>query len=309
MHRCFRDGTFAIGLILGISLTLIFIIWSLSGLGWMWSDDPKPYSYTYTEKKCAEQKIGHGADMAIILKGQNANASKQGNSEQPNWCDLASQESMAKSTYRMNLAAWAGIVLSAVGVMLIWKTLVASRQTLREAENATKAAFKSVEVTREIGEAQVRAYLSVPDVVLDWSDDNTLSKVKFIIKNAGQSPAMKVSIDSLISVVEPAGFHHTIGTEEFRNGFRNVLKATPSGNIPSGGTRKTMVGPAQTPTSLQIERWKRLELDIFGYVYIKYNDVFGKEQFVEYCTRFIFEETETQIFTHFEIFGPLNSAS
>lgn len=200
MHRCFRDGTFAIGLILGISLTLIFIIWSLSGLGWMWLDDPKPYSYTYTKKKCAEQKIKYGAEIPLILKGQNSktaryatentNASKQNNPEQPNWCDLASQESMAKSTYWMNNAAWAALILSTLGVYLIWKTLAAGRQTLKEAKKATEAAVKTINVTRDIGEAQVRAYLHITDMVVTFYPETRVYLARAKIQNSGNSPSV-----------------------------------------------------------------------------------------------------------------------
>ena len=85
-------------------------------------------------------------------------------------------------------------VLTATGVVLIGWTLHETRRAVGEATSATKAAQEAVEVTREIGEAQVRGYFTITKVAM-WrppeGSDGCWS-VKVVLTNSGLSPGRNV---------------------------------------------------------------------------------------------------------------------
>jgi hypothetical protein len=120
----------------------------------------------------------------------------------PSGAELAVQEDMARSARWAAGAALASVMLSAVGVYLIWRTLLYTRNASRsaadavkEAENATSAARESMRETMRIGEAQVRAYLTVEALVvpqLEGSDLDHPQNFSIKISNSGQSPARNV---------------------------------------------------------------------------------------------------------------------
>lgn len=68
--------------------------------------------------------------------------------------DLVAQQSMDAAAHSAKFAAWASAFFVAIGTGLLVWTLSLTRQANRSAQEA-------VVVTREIGEAQVRAYLTV----------------------------------------------------------------------------------------------------------------------------------------------------
>ena len=61
-------------------------------------------------------------------------------------CDLAAQHSMANSTFVMMWAALAGVTLTVVGIILLWRTLLYTR-------NAADAARETVDLSREMAES------------------------------------------------------------------------------------------------------------------------------------------------------------
>lgn len=143
------------------------------------SDAQKSAEYAY---KCAEQHKSYTPPAAdVTTHPGDAIEADSAKDEQADtdWCDLAAQQSMAESTNWMNWAAWAGVIFTVAGVFLVWRTLIATQDT--------------VAVTRKIGEAQTRAYLSV----LDFESEVTGNPepkitVKITLKNFGQTPARNV---------------------------------------------------------------------------------------------------------------------
>ncbi|MEO3389151.1 hypothetical protein [Mesorhizobium sp. CAU 1741] len=113
--------------------------------------------------------------------------------------------------WAMAVFSVAATVLTAVGVVLIWRTLVYTRRaaeaaaaTVEEAKNATTAAKDAVAETRRIGEAQVRAYLGIEACTLErGTGDDFLLKIA--VKNSGQSPARDVTISAQVSVTVRRG--------------------------------------------------------------------------------------------------------
>lgn len=119
--------------------------------------------------------------------------------EQREVADLKAQMDMARWAFWMLIATGATVILTGVGVVLIWRTLLYTRQAavhageaVVEAGNATKAAQDAVEETRRIGEAQVRAYLTC--VGGEFLVSARLLKLRLRVKNTGQSPAPECRI-------------------------------------------------------------------------------------------------------------------
>lgn len=81
------------------------------------------------------------------------------------------------------------IILSAVTFILAIGTFLVWRATVQMAKNA-----------EETSKIQLRAYVYLPDV--DFRYDGPRSQVKYVVKNFGHTPAHKVTIQSLASVVK-----------------------------------------------------------------------------------------------------------
>lgn len=99
--------------------------------------------------------------------------------------DLEAQNSMAFWTMLAAIAAGAGVLLTGMGVLYVAWTLELNRKLLEKSEEANA-------IARAMGEAQVRAYLTVQNVLVDFVDH--LPSVRFQLSNAGNSPAFKVAV-------------------------------------------------------------------------------------------------------------------
>ena len=118
---------------------------------------------------------------------------------------------MAFWAERMTWATWATVIVTFIGLMLILATLYytkvaakAAKEMVEEAKKTTIETQKTVEVTREIGEAQIRAYLSVTSA---WFVGPAPKKSVFIglgaaIRNSGNSPAKNIVISYEVSTVQ-----------------------------------------------------------------------------------------------------------
>ncbi len=201
----------ALGLVAGISLTINVLVWLSVGWDWIDSEITSADPSAYATDQCAKQQAAHAASNISILNSNKTGAaeiSTQGTDNEqenePGWCDLAAQQSTAYSTVGMKKAAWLTAVLTTGGVFLLWLTLVYTRRTLNEAKDATVAAQNTVNVTREIGEAQVMAHLMPVDLsvrlIKSYSDQRKTAyfSAKFKIKNVGSTPAYRVSVSSVV---------------------------------------------------------------------------------------------------------------
>ncbi|WP_131825031.1 hypothetical protein [Yoonia rosea] len=122
--------------------------------------------------------------------------------------DLDAQEAMAKWAKWMFYATTATVLLTFFALLAIVRTLHHTRRAadsadgmLTEAKATTIAAQENSHVTQRIGEAQVRAYLSITRVTLTVahiSQDDVRWQFGVFIKNSGQSPARKVGISAEI---------------------------------------------------------------------------------------------------------------
>ncbi|MEQ9639964.1 MAG: hypothetical protein RIM84_08065 [Alphaproteobacteria bacterium] len=98
-------------------------------------------------------------------------------------------------------AAVAGVILTAAGVVLVWRTLVATRAAAGHARRAAKAAEDIVVVTDSTARRQLRAYVHASCQVAIQRDGPATITVTF--RNHGQTPAYHFRVRSWASVLEP----------------------------------------------------------------------------------------------------------
>lgn len=124
--------------------------------------------------------------------------------------DLHAQERMARWAFWMLVVAAAGTAVAGYGLVLIKRTWIETKRT--------------ADITREMGQAQVRAYLSIDTIKASASVGETEVRLSFdvAVKNCGQSPARGVFL-----VVDE--HRNTDGEPYFRVMF---------GDIPAGVTVK-----------------------------------------------------------------------
>lgn len=107
--------------------------------------------------------------------------------------DLFAQRDMAKWAWLMMLASFAGVGVTAVGVVFVAQTLVATRE-------AVAAANRTADEAKRIGEAQVRGYLS-SDGGQFWLQQRFVW-FELGVVNRGQSPIFGGDATGLLTIVQ-----------------------------------------------------------------------------------------------------------
>ena len=114
--------------------------------------------------------------------------------------DLKAQNDMARWAKYMFGATLASVIVTALGLLLIWKTLeqtaIAAGHTedmLVEAKETTKAALGQVKIAENTAEAQLRPYLEIGPIRITRASDNIVVG-EVVIKNVGQTPAADIKI-------------------------------------------------------------------------------------------------------------------
>lgn len=101
--------------------------------------------------------------------------------------ELVSQEVTADASFWMAVAAMLTLIVTATGTFFIWRQVKLTRQAVQEAIAGTEAVREANAITREIGQAQARCYLSAKDVKFRIDNDG-VPQVTMNVLNAGQSP-------------------------------------------------------------------------------------------------------------------------
>lgn len=144
----------------------------------------------YEQQRTSEYAGNAEADIRRTCIGVDDSAQAEcirqvvetGNEHQRAERDLSAQQEMARWAFYMLAVSSAGLVITAVGIYYVRDTLIETR--------------KSVQVTREIGEAQVRAYLSIRPTVIPSMEGAPLDHRRSFeveIENAGLTPARNVN--------------------------------------------------------------------------------------------------------------------
>ncbi len=125
--------------------------------------------------------------------------------------DLEAQTKMALWAFWMLIATVVMAVITGLGVIFVWRTLLATHDMARD--------------TREIGEAQVRAWVSLTPTSLKlergethFGDKGVYFNVIATAKNHGHSPALSVFFHAEVLCFGDGRNEHTI-LSDFRNSW------------------------------------------------------------------------------------------
>jgi len=117
--------------------------------------------------------------------------------------DLQAQQDSARAAFWMIALGGIQALLGIVGLVFLVRSLDHSANALREARDANNAAWQADVTTREVAEAQVRAYLGLSGIeTILYYDDMPLrvsAYFKIGIINGGQTPARNISYRVSIS--------------------------------------------------------------------------------------------------------------
>lgn len=76
-------------------------------------------------------------------------------------------------------------------------------EAVKEAKRQSDAAEKALDQNQKLGQLQVRAYLSVSQVEVMATADNSMLEFSVRLANSGQSPALSVSCDARVRLTKP----------------------------------------------------------------------------------------------------------
>lgn len=166
-----------------VAVLLAVAIWKSATLSEFYRHSAEQTSKSYGY--AAEENISRsctGRDFAATAKciKEIVEATHEAQTAQNH---LTAQRDMALWAFAMFWIGVVSIALTSVGIFFVKQTLDANRAIVETAAEANRNA-------RELGEAQVRAYLTFQDVHIDF--DWYLPRIRFKIYNAGNSPATKI---------------------------------------------------------------------------------------------------------------------
>lgn len=169
--------------------------------------------------------------------------------------DLIAQRNMARWALMMLVATVLMAGITAYGVYYVWQTL---------------------NVTRDIGQAQVRAYISIKPNHISFLKTGSASKFKFVIKclvqNSGSSPAQKAEL--LFNAFQE------VDTLSARRVDEAELGSDVS--ISDIAANSTIESTLSTTVVLDFDRLLQAEDRVVFYILLKFKDVFGRSHIHEH---------------------------
>lgn len=268
MHERNRFTYIAIGLGLGLLLALIFLVWAVPEFR-----DPSYYArldgfQAHRLERLTQQELTNGAKW---------------------WGRMGSLVSMEDTLANWIIAIFTVVAtgVSLIAVILVYRSLGLTRSAVRAADDA-------VSETRRIGEAQVRAYISVEPMSFGTPDPRRRSflvPIKF--RNTGTTPARNFSFQVKFFVAL-----HADGTAVVPH-FDADFPAVEETDFQLGGSAENV---SDIATELLSEEDRKLiarhtthRLYIVGRV--SYVDVFNKSH-VTYVTAFYCKTGRSEMKKH-----------
>ncbi len=195
--------------------------------------------------------------------------------------DLVAQQGMDRATQAINEATQRMALYSlistgfvGIGTGLLIVTLWLTRQ-------ANRAAQEAVEVTRDIGQRQIRAYM-VADTDMEWrhlNDDSGKNIVSYNIgikwKNCGITPARRCYVRTSLRVFDG------VMPSDFAYPDRAAPIVTETSHIGPNQSFRSIVGGISVSDVTAAERGEK---HIYVWSWIEYDDIFGgKRRRTEVC--------------------------
>lgn len=224
----------------------------------------------------AQQEADAFEEAILEIAVEDTTASEQNANANPD-SELRRKDALeaASSASQVAMAAAAFLTL-----ILLWRTIFLTRKLLKEAQDTSQAARDTVEVTREIGEAQVRAYLGFAVIAGDVVAGKPLNfTVK--ISNHGQSPARDVAVASS-AFVRAREWQWGDKPETEPTGKASLVTIHPGGEL-------TVNPDMDPPINLEddtIQNLKSESASVFASVLVRYKDVFDKKWETQFCFEF-----------------------
>lgn len=144
-------------------------------------------------------------------------------SEIGNWWDWLIRNFVSPSD---TLAQWVMAIFTIVAVILVWRTLVATHEMVEDTKRMTRD-------TREIGQAEVKAYLSIK-AAKAFVDDKDGIVFDVTVRNFGQSPAKHVHAIASVWVNREITLPAAMGGETVQSSVEVFSRSVRLGEIPAG---------------------------------------------------------------------------
>lgn len=187
-----------------------FIILAIAGLILVGNVQPvskdarsEPRTYQSDKKPTNHSNVAVGVSrISNALEAQNAKTDpyeKQRN-EREIW-DLEAQQKSAYWAEQMFWATFAAIILSLIGVGLVWTTFRETR--------------KANSISRESMHRQLRAYITIDEAEHDHED--VWQYVTLTINNSGSTPATNITVHSVMFDIESGALSEAMTTTKVRD--------------------------------------------------------------------------------------------
>ncbi len=141
--------------------------------------------------------------------------------EQRNERDLNAQETMARWTWVMGGIAGIGLIVSLIGIGLIYVTF---KETRRAADTGREAN----EIARSSSERQLRAYVGVERIFVKTKAVGQVTVGEVVVKNFGQTPAYNYHLASHLVIWETGGDEHLLNVPSQPNMRTSDLQPSAS---------------------------------------------------------------------------------
>lgn len=194
----------------------------------------------------------------------------------------------------MGAAAIAGLVLSTIGVGLIWSTFRETRKTTQAAKDSANAAMEAAKVAREIGEAQIGAFLWPTEHGMWMANPKYVLGLSAKLTNYGPTAALDIHMGGEIEVWHSGQFYRrtTFPLQSMLSmGGFDTDTAGPSGTT---GLHACVVHPKimDTVEPNEDEVARLINEDTFFLVTFNfsYRNIFGTENFLTTRTKVVVNE-------------------
>lgn len=213
--------------------------------------------------------------------------------------DLKAQEEMARSAFWMLVAAWASVALTLIGVLLIWRTLKATREAANYAKSASDAAWETVDQAKQATAAALqtvqadRAWMlynhtmGVPNGDREDPDKTIGFEFTMLFRNSGRSPAVRATVDSNLYTINPEDSLPKVPAEAARADKDLVGNAGPGDH---------QGGQSHFVSLADLHRNIAGEIQHILFARISYEDIWGETHMTE-ASVYIFVRVPAEVLT------------
>lgn len=207
--------------------------------------------------------------VKIFTAEKAANEDTERRKERREQDDLYAQNVMAAASIMIAVFTFIQIIVGGITLYFLWRTFTENRRTANAAIKAAEAAEKSVEVTSDTAERQLRAYVTMKNCIVEF-ENNRIIKIKIVVKNTGQTPALKIHCVNKIRVGLPESFNITADLEP-------DINTVAAGDLGAGieFTNDYSIGP------IDHEVWNGVQnrsVPVFVWGEYRYWDIFKRER-------------------------------